>query len=121
MTENYGHGSQKVAHHFPVHFCLVKTPSIAICGKIFIYLFLGWGGWGGVGWGGAEAMVEAVSGWGVTSASYPIQKVLDLYGSFNETVYWDYSSWTPDAVVILSGPKFPPSYGWLFCGILNWL
>ena len=23
-------GSQKIAHHFPSHFCLVKTPSIAI-------------------------------------------------------------------------------------------
>ena len=41
------HGSQKVAHHFSAHFRLVKTPSIAIWGNIFVF-----GGWGGVGGGG---------------------------------------------------------------------
>ena len=32
-------GAHKVAHQFSAHFCLVKTPSIAICGKQ-IKLFL---------------------------------------------------------------------------------
>ena len=41
-------GSQEVAGGVSGHFCLVKTPSIAIWGKI---CFLGGGGvkWGGVG------------------------------------------------------------------------
>ena len=30
VTENCEHGSQKIVHHFPAHFRLVKTPSIAI-------------------------------------------------------------------------------------------
>ena len=36
-TANCGTGSQKVAHHFPAHFRLAKTPSIAIWGKIFLW------------------------------------------------------------------------------------
>jgi hypothetical protein len=32
-TENWEPGAQKVAHHFSAHFCLVKTPSIAIWGQ----------------------------------------------------------------------------------------
>ena len=35
MTENCEPGPQKVAHHFPAHFCLAKTPSIAIWGILF--------------------------------------------------------------------------------------
>ena len=35
-TEHRRPGAQKVAHHFSAHFCLVKTPSIAIwCQKTF--------------------------------------------------------------------------------------
>lgn len=53
---------------------------------------------------GAEPMVEAVSGWGVTKSSHPIQDVLnDVYPSSKAS--WDYSKWTPDAVVILIGPN----------------
>ena len=33
MTRLGAHGSQKVVHYFSAHFCLVKTPSIAIWGK----------------------------------------------------------------------------------------
>ena len=32
-TENWRPGAHKVAHHFSAHFCLVKTPSIAICAE----------------------------------------------------------------------------------------
>ena len=45
------HGSHKVAHHFPAHFRLAITPSIAIWGKIFVL--------GGVGWDGVEFPIES--------------------------------------------------------------
>jgi hypothetical protein len=54
---------------------------------------------------GADPMVEAVSGWGVTKASTPIQTVLNNYGSFNPDLTWNYSTWTPDAIVLLIGPN----------------
>jgi lysophospholipase L1-like esterase len=53
----------------------------------------------------AEPMVEAVSGWGVTSSSTPIQTVLDYTVRSSKTKKWDYSKWIPDAVVILIGPN----------------
>ena len=43
-TRSGGTGSQKVAHHFSAHFCLVKTPSIAIWGHILLRGGMGWGG-----------------------------------------------------------------------------
>ena len=44
-TRSGARGSQKVAHHFSAHFCLVKTPSKPIWDN---FLFRGGGGWGGV-------------------------------------------------------------------------
>ena len=41
-TRSGGTGSQKVAGGVSGHFCLVKTPSIAIWGNIFLFR----GGWG---------------------------------------------------------------------------
>jgi len=65
----------------------------------------------------AELMVEAVSGWGVGEirpastesngglGAHPIQSILDYTNGGAESQKWDYSSWTPDAVVILIGPN----------------
>lgn len=54
---------------------------------------------------GAETMVEAVSGWGVTEKSSPIQNILNNINEFDNKVKWNYTSWTPDAIVILIGPN----------------
>ena len=53
----------------------------------------------------ADVMVEAVSGYGVTKSSSPIQVILDNTLGFDSDLAWDYSSWVPDAVVILIGPN----------------
>jgi lysophospholipase L1-like esterase len=60
----------------------------------------------------AEMMVEAVSGWGVgedlaTNAygAKPIQQILDYTNGGAQSQKWDYSSYTPDAVIILIGPN----------------
>ena len=55
----------------------------------------------------SEVMVEAVSGYGVTPSSGRIQ---DLYASTlaftpQPAPVWNFSSWIPDAVVILIGPN----------------
>eukprot|EP00935_MAST-01C_sp_MAST-1C-sp1_P000997 g997.t1 len=49
----------------------------------------------------AEMRVQAVSGWGVGAGAQPIQQVLDFTNGIAHR--WDYSTWTPDAVVILIG------------------
>ena len=41
----------------------------------------------------------------VTHSSTPIQNVLDATLGFASNPAWDYSKWTPDAVVILIGPN----------------
>ena len=48
----------------------------------------------------AEVMVEAVSGYGVTKSSTPIQPILDNTLGFDDAHKWDYTKWTPDAVRI---------------------
>jgi len=53
----------------------------------------------------ADVMVEAVSGFGVTKKSSPIQAILDYTLGFDKDKTWDYSQWIPDAVVILIGPN----------------
>jgi hypothetical protein len=54
----------------------------------------------------AEVMVEAVSGSGVTNQALPIRDVIDLAGSFyKKSQVWNYSQWTPDAVLLLIGPN----------------
>ena len=53
----------------------------------------------------ADVMVEAVSGYGVTKSSSPIQAVLDNTLGFDNSLAWDYTKWVPDAVVILIGPN----------------
>ena len=58
MTRLAGTGSQEVAGGVSAHFCLVKTPLIAIWAKNIF--------WGGVGWGG-------VASFGIAGA------VLDLF------------------------------------------
>ena len=52
----------------------------------------------------AEGMVEAVSGYGVEVDTPAIQPVLDATLGFGGGS-WDYSSWVPDAVLILIGPN----------------
>ena len=42
---------------------------------------------------------------GVGAGAKPIQQILDYTNGFAEKQKWDYSSWTPDAVVILIGPN----------------
>ena len=59
----------------------------------------------------AEIHVQAVSGWGVgwtsgvSTSATPIQGILDYTNGPAMKQKWDYSSWTPDAVVILIGPN----------------
>ena len=48
----------------------------------------------------------AVSGWGVTTDSTPIQKVFrNTFGQGSSVPRWNFSTWVPDAVVILIGPN----------------
>lgn len=54
---------------------------------------------------GAEGMVEAVSGYGVERKTGAIGGVLDLVTFDKNSPNWDYTKWTPDAVVILIGPN----------------
>lgn len=54
---------------------------------------------------GAETTVEAVSGYGVEKKTGAIGGVLDLATFSDNTAMWDYTKWTPDAVVILIGPN----------------
>eukprot|EP00756_Hemistasia_phaeocysticola_P046238 Hpha_TRINITY_DN20012_c0_g1::TRINITY_DN20012_c0_g1_i1::g.147825::m.147825 len=54
---------------------------------------------------GAQTMVEAVSGWGVTKKSTPIQPLLPYADGIGGKHRWDSSQWVPDAVVILIGPN----------------
>ena len=61
----------------------------------------------------AETMVEAISGYGVTTNSTPIQRVLDNTNSFIDSVPWDYSSWIPHAVILLIGPNDRPGDGFI--------
>lgn len=53
----------------------------------------------------AETMVEAVSGYGVLKKTGAIGGVLDLVTFSDASPKWDYTKWTPDAVVILIGPN----------------
>jgi hypothetical protein len=54
----------------------------------------------------AEFMVEAVSGFGVEPSTPAIQPVMDYTLGFDSKGgLWNYSSWVPDAVVILIGPN----------------
>jgi len=53
----------------------------------------------------ADVMVEAISGYGVTKSSTPIQGLLDNTLGFDSQYKWDYGLWTPDAVLILIGPN----------------
>lgn len=55
---------------------------------------------------GAEMMVEAVAGYGATnSAGGNIQPAIDDIIPYDTNYAWDYSKWTPDAVMILIGPN----------------
>ena len=53
----------------------------------------------------AELHVQAVSGWGVGAGAQAIQEVLDYTNGFAKNQKWNYSQWTPDAVVMLIGPN----------------
>ena len=54
----------------------------------------------------SETSTVAVSGWGVTTDSAPIQKVYrNTYGQGSSVPRWDFSTWVPDAVVMLIGPN----------------
>ena len=54
----------------------------------------------------ADFMVEAVSGYGVEPSTPAIQPVMDYTLGFDSSGgMWNYSSWVPDAVVILIGPN----------------
>ena len=53
----------------------------------------------------ADVMVEAYSGYGVTSSSTPIQTIRDSTLGFETDPLWNYSRWVPDAVMILIGPN----------------
>eukprot|EP00933_Yihiella_yeosuensis_P067390 TRINITY_DN7217_c0_g3_i1.p1 TRINITY_DN7217_c0_g3~~TRINITY_DN7217_c0_g3_i1.p1 ORF type:complete len:426 (+),score=40.96 TRINITY_DN7217_c0_g3_i1:61-1338(+) len=53
----------------------------------------------------AEAQFQAVSGFGVTDFSKPIQPLLDYIDGFGESLPWNSSLWTPDAVIVLIGPN----------------
>jgi hypothetical protein len=54
----------------------------------------------------AEFMVEAISGYGVDPSTPAIQPVMDNTLGFDTSGgSWNYSSWVPDAVVILIGPN----------------
>lgn len=55
---------------------------------------------------GADMVQEAVSGYGVTWMSGgEIQRHLVNVLPFSDRLQWDFSSWVPDAVVILIGPN----------------
>lgn len=54
---------------------------------------------------GAEMMVEAISGYGVTSASTPIQPYAVRTNPFDSSKLWDFTTWTPDAILFLIGPN----------------
>jgi hypothetical protein len=53
----------------------------------------------------AELHVQAVSGWGVGSGAKAIQTVMDYTNGFAKQTLWNYSQWTPDAIVLLIGPN----------------
>ena len=54
----------------------------------------------------SEVMVEAVSGYGVTSRSGRIQELYPSTLAFAPSApAWNFSSWVPDAVVVLIGPN----------------
>eukprot|EP00658_Telonema_sp_P-2_P029787 TRINITY_DN22600_c0_g1_i3.p2 TRINITY_DN22600_c0_g1~~TRINITY_DN22600_c0_g1_i3.p2 ORF type:complete len:183 (-),score=24.39 TRINITY_DN22600_c0_g1_i3:403-951(-) len=55
----------------------------------------------------AECVVEAVSGYGVTDQGWggEVQSVLDWTLGFAREHRWNYSAWTPDAVILLIGPN----------------
>jgi lysophospholipase L1-like esterase len=53
----------------------------------------------------AETFVEAVSGYGISSNSTPIETVLDNTLGFDHLPKWNYSTWIPDAVLMLIGPN----------------
>lgn len=53
----------------------------------------------------ADVMVEAISGYGVESSTPAVQPVMDYTLGFDQSQKWNYSSWTPDAVVLLIGPN----------------
>jgi hypothetical protein len=54
----------------------------------------------------AGFMVEAVSGFGVEPSTPAIQPIIDFTLGFDPSGgMWNYSSWVPDAVVILIGPN----------------
>ena len=58
------------------------------------------------GVGAAETSTVAVSGWGVTQSSGRIQDVYpNTFGYSSKSPKWNFSYWTPDAVVILIGPN----------------
>jgi hypothetical protein len=68
---------------------------------------------------GAESMVEAISGYGVTTNSTPIQTVLNNVNTYNPNVKWNYGD-VPDAVILLIGPNDKPGSGFIE-GYLNLL
>lgn len=55
---------------------------------------------------GAEVVVEAIGGTGVTDTAYSnILPVINRVLPFDPKYTWDYTKWTPDAIVILIGPN----------------
>eukprot|EP00966_Prymnesium_polylepis_P331554 7387130-Prymnesium_polylepis.1 len=50
-------------------------------------------------------MVEAISGYGVTPQSTPLQPHAVRTHAFDESSSWDFTRWTPDATVFLIGPN----------------
>jgi len=55
---------------------------------------------------GAELMVEAIGGTGVTDSAYNnIFPTMDNTLTFDPTHKWDSTQWTPDAIVLLIGPN----------------
>ncbi len=67
-----------------------------------------------------ESMVEAISGWGVTTNSTPIQLVLDNINTFDDKK-WNYRSWIPDSIFLLIGPndRPGPSFVEAYLDLLN--
>ena len=53
----------------------------------------------------AEMMAEAISGYGVSKSSTPIQPCATRTHPFLAGSSWDFTSWTPDGIVLLIGPN----------------
>jgi len=86
--------------------CSDGRPGSGDAGLKYENSFITWAAQLARGVGAAETSTVAVSGWGVTANSHPIQEVYEnTFGYGSKSPKWNFSQWVPDAVVILIGPN----------------